>query len=136
MTIEAFGIDVQPIYDWVILGKSVHRPDLDEKTIIFMRARRYTRLENISLKYTNADEKQIVVNAADNTSPETVKIKIGFLYLQSIKYDYSKSSRDRLKERLGLDNLNCSNYMPELIDGRTREWIFDNLEDAIKAIKK
>ena len=136
MTVKKFDINVQPLYDVVALGKDVHRPTLDDKTFAFMRARHYTTLENISLKYEDEHGDEIKVSATDNGNPTVVRIKIFALYVQSDRYDYSRSDRDRLKRKLGLSELNCSNYMPEIIDGTTREWTVDNLEDAINAFRK
>lgn len=136
MTVKTFDINVQPLYDLAVLGKDVHRPSLDDQAFALIRARHYTRLENISLKYKNQEGDEVKVNAADNSDDKTVRIKILALYVQTDRYDYSRSSREKLKAKLGLDQISCSNYMPEIIDGRSREWVVDNLEDAIKALLK
>lgn len=136
MTIKTFEINVQPLYDLAILGKDVHRPSLDDQAFAMIRARHYTRLENIILKYKDQDGNDVKFNAADNSSEGSVRIKILALYVQTDRYDYSRSSREQLKRKLGIDQISCSSYMPEIIDGRTREWTVDNLEDAINALTK
>lgn len=135
MTVKTFDINVQPLYDVAVLGKDTHRPSLDDQTFALIRARHYTRLENIFLKYKDQDGNEVRVNATDS-SDVAVRIKIFALYVQSDRYDYSKQSREQLKIKLKLDQISCSNYMPEIIDGKTREWSVDNLEDAINALRK
>ena len=133
MTVPKFTINVQILYDVVILGKDAHRPALDEQTSALMRARHFARLEKITLKYMDEDGKEVNVNAADNSNNAAVRVKIFFFFLHTDRYG---SDRDQIKRKLGLSELNCSNYMPEIIDGKAREWTVDNLEDAINAFRK
>lgn len=138
MNVATFEVNVQPLYDVAVLGKDIHRPDLEKPMEALMRARHYTALENIILKYKKEqnDKEEVKVEASDNSDETIVRIKIFALFVQTNKDCYSKSSREELKRKLGLNELNCNYYMPELIDGRTREWVVDNLEDAINALRK
>ncbi len=134
MTVKQFSVEAQVIYD-LLMGKSIHRPELDAKCDMMMSERHFTSLKNITLRYVDENGETVSLNAAEN-SDMAIKMKIIVLFVQSSRYDYAKESRDNLKRKLGLDQFNCSNYMPEIIDGRTREWKVDNLEDLIKAFQK
>lgn len=132
MNVKNFRIDVQPLYDLVVLGKSIHRPDLDERCYALLRARHYTSSDNITMRYVDETGKEVEMKVSDK-SDIAIRMKILVLYVQSDRYNYSRSNRDDLKRKLGLDIVSCDYYMPELIDGRNREWLYDNLEDAVNA---
>lgn len=128
-------IAVQDLYDVAVTGKKVHRGTLRSTSESLITARHYTPLENITLKYVDERGKEYEVLATD-TSVEVIRMKILALFVYSELYDYSRSSREQLKVKLGLDSINCSYYMPEIIDGKLRVWTVDNLKDAIAAFVK
>lgn len=130
-------IMVQDLYNIVnkVEGVTVHRGTLKNAANSLIDARHYTPLANITLKYADENGVEHEVNATD-TSVVVIRMKILALFVYSEMHDYSRSSREKLKVKLELDTISCSNYMPEIIDGKLREWTVDNLKDAIAAFKK
>ena len=128
-------VNIQDLYDIAVVGKKVHRGTLKTTAESLINARLYEPLDNITLKYVdeNGVEQETVATATDEA---TTRVKILALFVQCQKHDYSRSSREQLKDKLGLYNISCSNYMPEIIDGKHREWSVDNLKDAIAALLK
>lgn len=129
------NIRVQDLYDVVVSGKKVHRGTLRDTAQSVADARLYSPLERITFSYTDANGEEQTVSATD-TSVHVMRMKILVVFIQSQRYDYSRSSREQLKDKLGLSTVSCSNYMPEIINGKLRDWTVDDLSSAIAAFKK